>query len=45
MKLLSIAKTTVAPFKKRDILDLYFMFILKIMPEKFKGRVLHDDFA
>lgn len=45
LKLLSIAKPTAAPFQLSGILDLCFMFILKVMPEKFKGKVLHDDFA
>lgn len=44
MKLLSIAKTTVALFQLKGILDLCFMFVLKMTPEKFKGKVLHDDF-
>lgn len=45
LKLPSIAKTTVAPSQLRGIHDLCFMFILKLMPEKFKGRVQYDDFA
>lgn len=45
LKLLSIAKPTEAPFQLRGILDLCFVYILKVMPEKLKGKVLHDDFA
>lgn len=40
LKLLSIAKTRVAPFQLRGIPDLCFMFILKMRPEKLKGKVL-----